>query len=379
MRIAFQSDGFLPDVIGGVEVFADFLTSALRARGHEILVISSCIGDQPAGEYAHNGTKILRFHFGETLLRSRLDEVARLQREVSGVVTGFRPDLLHINDARASSFFLLRRGSLRTLPRLLTLHTPVQQIHKGALLNRLANDADSVVAVSQFVASTVSTGLPAIGRKLRVIANALPMPARPAAPFPVGPPTLLCVARLIEDKGIATAISALGRLRDSGIEARLVVVGDGPHLSALQEQARTLDLGQRVTFRGWLMPEFVEAAINEATIVLMPSLCEESFGLVALQAAQLGRPVIASNVGALPEIVVVGQTGYLVPPGDAAALAESIARLAGNPSLAAQLGTQARDRAMREHDFPRFVTAYEDAYQSVLETGGTPVDGDPKH
>ena len=365
MRIVYQSDGYLPDVIGGVEVFSHMLLEALRARGHEILVVTSCIGDQPPGRYRHGGTEMVKFRFGETLMSSNLSAVAGLQGAVNGIMADFRADLFHINDSRASSFFMVRRGALANVPRLLTLHSPIRPTHKRALLDRLAHDCDTVVAVSQFVAASAAADMPGIRGRLQVIANSLPPPPTRPAPLPAQP-ILMCIGRIIEDKGMGTAIEALGLLRNPA--ARLIIVGDGPYREALQAQVAACGLQSQVEFRGWLMPQDVPHAINAARIVLVPSICEEAFGLVALQAAQMGRPVIASRIGGLPEVVKEGITGLLVPPDDPAGLANAIATLVADPALATRMGVEGRSNALTQHDFSRVVDAYEGVYGMACHT-----------
>ena len=364
MRIVFESDGYLPDVIGGLEVLADLLIAELRARGHEVLVITSCIGDQPAGRYSHGGTQVMKFNFGDTLMTNDLPAVARLQRAMNAVVADFKPDLLHINDSRASAFFMVRRGALAALPRLLTLHAPMRPTNRGALLGRLADDCDVAVGVSRFVAGSAAADMPAVRDKLRVIANALPRPGIMPLPLPV-PPVLVCIGRVIQDKGMHTAIEALALLRGRGIGARLVIIGDGIYLEALQALVAAHGLESQVEFHGWMMPQDIHDAINTASIVLVPSIWEEAFGLVALQAAQMGRPVIASHTGGLPEIVREGETGLLVPPDDPPALADALARLITDPARMAAMGHQALLHAQRDFDFGRFVDAYENAYQAA--------------
>ncbi|MBL6750788.1 MAG: glycosyltransferase family 4 protein [Nevskia sp.] len=365
MRIAYQSDGYLPDVIGGVEVFSDTLIAALRARGHEVLVLTSCIGDQPPGRYDCGGPPIYKFRFGEVLLSNRLAELSRLQNEVNSVIAAFDPDLLHVNDARASSFFMVRRGALRAMPRLLTLHSPIRPSHREGLLKRLVDDADRVVAVSQFVAGSAAADIPTSRGKIEVIANALPPPRIAPAPLPSDPVVLLCLGRVIEDKGMHSAIEALALLGERARRTRLLIAGDGPYLETLQALVAARGLDERVVFTGWLLPGEVAPAINLASIVLVPSIWEEAFGLVALEAAQMGRPVIATRTGGLPEVVQDGITGLLVPPDDPAALAEAIALLIGDAQRMARMAAAASAHAGTAHNFSRFVSAYEAAYRSI--------------
>jgi glycogen synthase len=163
----------------------------------------------------------------------------------------------------------------------------------------------------------------------------------------------------------AMAEEALALLRGRGIGARLVIIGDGIYLEALQALVAAHGLESQVEFHGWMMPQDIHDAINTASIVLVPSIWEEAFGLVALQAAQMGRPVIASHTGGLPEIVREGETGLLVPPDDPPALADALARLITDPARMAAMGHEALLHAQRDFDFGRFVDAYENAYQAA--------------
>jgi glycogen(starch) synthase len=113
--------------------------------------------------------------------------------------------------------------------------------------------------------------------------------------------------------------------------------------------------------------------LNQATFVLMPSRWEETFGLVALEAALLGRPVIATRVGALPEVVQDGETGLIVPRDDAAGVAAAIAALLEDPARTQRMGHAARERALRVFGLRPSLDAYEALYRRfATPRAGTP-------
>jgi glycosyltransferase involved in cell wall biosynthesis len=367
MRILCQCEGYLPDVIGGEEVLNARLFDHLRRRGHDILVLTSCVGGRPAGRYAYDGIPLQKLEFGAALQFGRMADIVRVQRELNDIVAKFDPDMLHLNDTRPSSFFFLRRDALRDLPRLVTLHSPVRPQSKGGLQNRLVEEADIVVAVSQSVADDAAKAVPSIERKLIVIPNALPPPPLQPAPLPAAPVTFLCFGRVVPDKGMDVAIEALAILQAQGLHADLVIIGNGYQKGLLEKLVQKRGLLEHVRFRGWLMPEDIPGAINEATAVLVPSRWKEPFGLAALQAAQMGRPVIASRIGGLQEIVIHGETGFLVTPDDAVAFANAMADIVRSPGLATDMGGKARSRASRLFDFTTFVSRYEQALLSVRQ------------
>ena len=363
MRILYQADGYLPDVVGGLEILSASLVNRLRARGHEVLVVTSCVGEQSPGHYSYEGADIVKLNFGEALQSKRLDGVAALQREVDALVGGFRPDVLHLNDARPSGFFFVRRGAQLHVPRLLSLHTPIRPTR--GLLERLMDDADVAVAVSRHVAECVARAFPDHREKTVVGPNAVPSPAEPLAPLPAGRPVFLSVGRITEDKGADVAIEALALLREEGLDARLVIAGDGPHRPNLERRVAKHGLGDRTEFRGWVAPADIFRTIKQATAILATARTEEAFGLVALEAAWMARPVIATDVGGLPEVVEHRRTGLLVPPGDPEALARAMAELVRTEGLVERLGRNGRARAETSFDFERLVTAYEDAYEAA--------------
>ena len=157
---------------------------------------------------------------------------------------------------------------------------------------------------------------------------------------------LLAVSRLTEQKGIDVAIRALPALPDDTV---LVVLGDGPERAELQRLARELGLEQRVFLLG-RVPD-VAAWLRRASVFVHPARWE-GFGLAVLEAMLAGLPVIAANVSSLPELVLDGETGVLVPPDDADAVARGILRALDEP----QLGAAGLERAKRDFSVERMAS-----------------------
>jgi glycosyltransferase involved in cell wall biosynthesis len=182
---------------------------------------------------------------------------------------------------------------------------------------------------------------------------------------------LACLGRLSLEKGFDLAIQALAGL-DSGTRAGLKIAGDGPQRERLVGLTRELGLTSRVSWAGWVATEQVGRFIAEAELVLVPSR-EEAFGLTALEAAFAGRPVVASRVGGLPEVVLEGQTGLLVPPEDVRALIEAIQHLLSHPEMASAMGREAARLARRRFPLSRCVDGYEKLFRD-LASRNTPQD-----
>jgi len=219
----------------------------------------------------------------------------------------------------------------------------------------LARRASRVIAITQALArfTVEQVGLPA--EKVEVIHYGLDEPPQawgenPPALLPEGARVLLAVCRLVEQKGVDVAVRALAAVRHEHPEAVLVVLGDGPERAALERVAADLDVAEAVFLPGRVGD--VAAWLRRAELVVHP-VRWEGFGLALLEAMLAERPAVASAVSSVPEIVVDGETGLLVPPNDPTALAAAIARLLSDRVLAERLGSAGLARARSEFSVER--------------------------
>ncbi|TAJ23878.1 MAG: colanic acid biosynthesis glycosyltransferase WcaL [Planctomycetota bacterium] len=160
---------------------------------------------------------------------------------------------------------------------------------------------------------------------------------------------LVCVARLGPEKGCDVLLRALRLLADARIEFQLALVGDGPQRGALERLAVELGLGARVEFLGWQSGAAVREQILAARALVLASR-SEGLPVVIMEAFALQRPVIATAVGGIAELVVPGQTGWLVQPSDPRALADAMAEALRRPAAElAALGTRGAARVRARH------------------------------
>jgi glycogen synthase len=157
--------------------------------------------------------------------------------------------------------------------------------------------------------------------------------------------------RLEYEKGVHTVLDAMRSLRRRHPGLRLVVAGRGSQQDALRAQARRLRLGRSVCFAGWLGDEDLSATAAAADLALVPSLYEP-FGLVALEAAAAGTPVVATDRGGLGEIVRSSRLGLTVPGSDPAALADAVTSLLADQVLARRIGREARAAVESAYSWP---------------------------
>lgn len=232
-----------------------------------------------------------------------------------------------------------------------------------------ARHADHVIAVSEATRRIMTDVERVPDSRITVVYNGMEPLRRPdpeavarlrAELGPPAGPVLLMVARLHEEKGHRYLFQALPNIQEAVGPVTVLLAGAGEEQAALEAEARRWGIAERVRFLGRRLdiPELMALA----SVVVMPSLAE-SFGFVALEAMSLGRPVVASSTGGLPE--VVGEGGLVVPQADAAALGEAVVRVLRDPALARRLGRAGETRAA-EFTFTRMIRGYEAVYGRVL-------------
>ena len=184
------------------------------------------------------------------------------------------------------------------------------------------------------------------------------------ATFGISPdvPLIGVVGRLTEQKGHRYLLEAFSQVIASLPSAHLLVAGDGKLRSALERQVARLRLMHHVTFAGWRQD--VAQVMSTMDVLAMPSLWE-GFGLVLLEAMAASRPIVASRVSAIPEIVAHGETGLLVPPQDVESLARALLALLSEPSRAHEMGQRGRRRLKEHFSVARMVEQTQAVYESL--------------
>jgi glycogen(starch) synthase len=291
----------------------------------------------------------------------------RLRAALAELTRRFEPDIVHVFHSGPGVFFQLKTAHVHPAPMVFTLHqTYVDSlVDDASVRGRLMRSADWVIACSQSVLDHTRAQLPEITPRSSVLWNSLAMPPIEPTSLPFDPPMILCLGRVLHQKGFDIALSAFATLAGEFPRARLVVAGDGEAREALERQAAALGVERAVDMMGWVAPDDVPALINRCTIVAMPSRIEP-FGLVALQAAQMARPIIASRVDGLPEVVAHGDSGLLVEPEDIEGVAAAMRVLLSDPARATAMGEAARRRAEEVFGWDAHVAAYEALYCRIV-------------
>jgi glycosyltransferase involved in cell wall biosynthesis len=189
---------------------------------------------------------------------------------------------------------------------------------------------------------------------------------RTALKIPGDAPVVGSVCRLTGQKGLMYGIRGFARIADQEPGAHYVIAGDGPLRQALEAEAQGLGLGGRVHFLGWR--DDAHAILAALDVLLAPSLWE-GFGLVLLEAMALSVPIIAARVSAIPEVVVDGESGWLVPPRDADAVAAALSDALTDPAARCERGANGRQRVEKHFSTEKMVESTLAVYRRLEVEG----------
>lgn len=253
-----------------------------------------------------------------------------------------------------------RRGPGRAFlqRRLTAAHVVPGEFMRAELVRTLGLPAGRIAVIPAGVdLARYAPGAPAGDRRGTDLRSALGIGAQE--------PVLGMVARLSPVKGHRIALAALGELAAAGLRPHLLVAGQDAELTARELGAETAaaGLGARVHWLGF--QEDVRPVFAAADIVVVASLGSEAISRVVLEAMAMARPVVGTRVGVIPELIVDGATGRLVPPADASALAGTLAPLVRDPAMARAMGARGRARAESEYSLERWVERTRAFYRRV--------------
>ncbi|MGY1836929.1 glycosyltransferase [Blastococcus sp. SYSU DS0510] len=364
------------DPIGGMQNHTAALTRCLDAQGVAQTVLTSRLAGPRGTSRLGDGARVVRVGLPVRFLRQCWAVAAlpaALRRRV-GV------DVVHVHQGEDLAVLPLARLAARRhgCPLVVTVHCSVRHTMRGRglrarLLHRLGGAveraalrrADAVVVLT----ARARGGLLADGvaeDRVHVIPSGFdPALFRPPADRPGSRPTgglrIGYVGRLAPQKRPDLVVRAFGRMAEP---AQLVVVGDGPERPRVESLVARSPARDRIRLSGFVPHDAVPGVLEGLDVLVLPSAYEE-MGSVLVEAMAAGLPVVASDVGGIPEVVRDGETGLLVPPGDVAALAAALDRLVADDRLRGRLARAARWRAAA-YAWPELSSRVAGVYAAVL-------------
>ena len=401
MRIAFLADTYPPENRGGAGVVVERLATKFVAAGHDVLVIATT--RDTASVVIQEGVTVNR-------IRSRYPERFRntvamanpmVSKGVRTALNEFGPDVVHAHNVHQHlSFAALGIASSTGAPVLYTAHDYLlfccikfictngsvdfrqrwfncakcqrfrwNPARNEVIRKHMLNDVDHLFAISQ----TLQVALRANGYgDSEVVYNGVDLDWWGSGDGTVfrsdhnlgDAPLALLAARVSREKGAEAALHALARSRNSDL--RLMIAGENPrYIPFLRHMAETLGVGERLLLPGWLDVNAMRDAYSAATVTLAPSTYPDPFNLTLIESMAMGRPVIASSLGAGPELIDDGHTGYVVDPTDVAAFADRLDLVTGDLAHASRLGEAGRRTASKKFSMELQVDRTLSRYEAV--------------
>lgn len=328
--------------ISGSEAHLLSLLPRLRERGWDVRMLMLHEDEPGAWDFARALTA-RGVPLDSIRVRADVDPIAFAQ--LVGYLVRRRPAILHTHLVHGETYGLLAGTAAQVPVRFSTKHgfNEFREMPYFGLADRaVASLAHVEIAISRGLARYLEEVEGFDGESFEIVHYGIELDGDPPA-YDGGSPRLLCVGRLIPIKGHIVLLRAFAEARRQLPGIELEIAGRGPLAPALRALASELGVGDAVRFLGHVAP--IQSAIERAMVVVVPSM-GEGFGMVALEAMERARPVIAASIGGLGEIVRDGVTGVLVPPGEAEPLASAIVRVAGDAELARRMGEAGRERAL---------------------------------
>ena len=359
MNIAIFASAFYPHV-GGVEELCRQLAHEYRRRGCGIVVFTERWPRSLPEYEEYEGIPVHRFPFRVPTegFKSKLGywlTSQQIRRRLFTLVKRYKTDVLHVQCVSSNAFYALATQRAQMLPLVLTLQGELtmdaERIYERS---RFARDnlrcclqrADAITACSrQTLQETEAFFGQPFGSRGQVVYNGIAAAdLNGVKPFEHARPYVFALGRHVAQKGFDVLLRALKLLAARNSFCDLILAGDGVEQAALRSLAAELGLTERVLFTGRVNHGKVMSLFAGCRIFVLPSR-HEPFGIVNLEAMAAGKPIVASWVGGVPEIVVEGENGLLVPPEEPEALATAIGRLLSDEALRQRLGANARERA----------------------------------
>lgn len=391
MRILLASDYASPT--GGAEILIRNLRDGLRNRGHDARLLASRARAQGApwdADYGCAGT----LKGARTPLQVLNPSARRAMRHA---LRDFRPDVVHVGlfltQLSPSILEPLREvpalhhvqwyrticplgtkrlpdGSRCRVPwglacfrnRCLEAHDWVPLMLQRSLWHRARRSFDTFVAPSRRLKEAIEG---AGFSPVELVPNGVPVPAPTDVIRKVDPYAIGFAGRFTAEKGVGVLLDAFDIVVSRRPQARLILVGDGPERAAIERRIAAAGQEARIEVTGWLPRQQADDRLATVAVQAVPSVWEEPFGLVAVEAMMRGTPVVASAAGGLAEVIEQGRTGILVPLADPAALAAALLELIDDRGKALRLAHAAHAEAVQHYALDSFIERMIEIYRRL--------------
>jgi len=378
LRVALCTDYFYLS-IGGVQSQVAGLASELERRGHEVAILAKQLRtDLPNGSLRISHDRVI---YIEPIFHLPIIIVPPKPADVREVIRRGGFEIVHAHHAfTPTSLLSISAAEKLRIPSILTNHTIflvsdakyvwVPASYVLYPYRRYINKACLITAVSRAAAEFIEHF--AEDKKIVVVPNGVDIELFESVEKNIQPslsekPIILYIGRLAYRKGLQVLVRAMPFILKEIPDAHLLIAGKGYMDSFIRMLIKSLNLEGNVTMLGFIPDENLPELYASSSLFVMPSLYCESFGVTLLEAMASGRPIIASNVGGIPEIVKDGVTGLLFKRGDAEDLADKIITVLSDCNLAQSLASNAKELVKERYSWPVITDKMEDLYEKTLK------------
>ncbi|MEN0643145.1 1,4-alpha-glucan branching protein domain-containing protein [Alkalicoccobacillus gibsonii] len=341
-----------PITAGGLSIHVSNLAAALAKKDVIVHVVTSYVNGLPSYEKVE-GVHVHRVQSLQPHAPSFHDWIGGLNfamvKAGEELAKRHHIDLIHAHDWLVSVAAIGLKQKLQ-IPIIATIHATEQGRMKGKLNQRqvlikakeerLMHEAKRIIVCSESMKHELNSQYRVVKSKLSIIPNASRFSEKVGSRACSPTVNLFSFGRLVPEKGFQFLLEAMQLLKKRGYDIQLQLAGEGPYYDRLSQLTESLKLTKHVSFKGFLQATECLAQLEEADIVVVPSLYEP-FGLSALEAMSVGKPVIASSVGGLKELIIHKENGLLFEPGNVNELAQQIVRLIEEPIERTKMAEQA--------------------------------------
>ncbi len=376
-----------PRIVGGLSRHVYWLSRSIAELGHQVIV----------GTLSNNTNETIEKHDNLTIIRVNPYKIPSpdfiswvhqfnqsiLERVIE--LVDFDVDIIHAHDWLVARAGIMLKHLYRK-PLIATIHSTeygrrnglhnVFERHIHEIEWFLTYEAWKVIVCSNYMREEIQRIFATPLDKIHVIPNGVNPIKRVNKSIvtevlekyniPLNKRIILFVGRLVYEKGAHILVEAIPLITRIVSDAFFVFVGEGPMKEHLKRRSIELGISDRTVFTGFVSEDELHAFYNAAYIAVFPSLYEP-FGIVALEAMSIGKPVVVSNTGGLSETVTHGKNGLKVPPGDPEALADAIVELLLNPEIAKKLGETGYRMVYERYTWNRVAEQTLKVYEKVLD------------
>jgi glycosyltransferase involved in cell wall biosynthesis len=367
--------GVEPHRIGGTETFARELSVQLGERGWKSVLCFLSEPTQDVRSFLDLPNTSLGVYAGAT------DSSFQISRSLAGITRHHRPEILHLHYTGFLNFYswIARLQSVKKV--FFTDHhsrsagyvpgrAPLWKRGAARFIN---GPLTKVISVSNYGYECMTAFDLLPRNRFQMIYNGVDLSRVKSEPqlaidfrrrysIPAERAIVTQVSWIIPEKGISDVLETARLVTQQDRNVQFVIVGDGAYREQYMQNARAMGIADRVTWTGMLKDPFGEGVFAAADIVCQFSRWEEVFGWMIAEAMAHGKPVVATRVGGIPELITDGRSGFLVDRSDTAAMSESILKLIADPALRARMGEAGRETVSAKFDLRKNVAQLISSY-----------------